>query len=82
MESKRKAQLTKPVKLSNPDVHEKNESLGLWHLKVKKIVKIVVKIFFLERSRNLPKLGSKIGWEEKKNLLFIARHIDLLRKGC
>lgn len=30
---RRKAQLTKPVKLSNPEVQEKSESLGLWHLK-------------------------------------------------
>lgn len=31
----RKAQFTNPVKLSKPDVQEKNESLGRWHLKVK-----------------------------------------------
>lgn len=29
IKSKRKAQLTNPVKLSNPDVHENSESRGL-----------------------------------------------------
>lgn len=34
MERRRYAQLTNPVKLSNPDVQENSESRGLWHLKM------------------------------------------------
>jgi hypothetical protein len=35
MDRSRKAQFTKPVKFSNPDVHDRSESRGLWMLKFK-----------------------------------------------
>lgn len=55
MLSRRKPQLTNPVKLSKPELHEKRLSLGRWHLQRKIIGNLKRHFFSLARSHYEPR---------------------------
>lgn len=75
--SNRKPQLTRPVKLSKPELHENSESLGRWHLQnIRKSNWLVFECEECRMKSNMISVCRKCRWSygSKKSNTPITRH--------